>query len=168
MFGRRGCTLPSPTNRYRRLMPKCIPLPPFAELKEKIAYDPEVGFLPEQKTYRNTRDRHHNISFAGRTWPGQRIAWLLGTGEDPGNFYVDHIDGDPENNKISNLRLVTPSQNRMNRRKRPRGWNLVNGRYRASIYVKGTREELGAFDTPEEAHAAYIKRAKEVHGCYFS
>ena len=40
-----------------------------------------------------------------------RIIYKLMTGDDPGQLYVDHMDGDRTNNRIENLQLVTPQQN---------------------------------------------------------
>lgn len=45
-----------------------------------------------------------------------RVVWFLCHGEDPGEFVIDHIDGNPSNNKISNLRKVTLQQNSRNRK----------------------------------------------------
>ena len=43
-----------------------------------------------------------------------RVVWFLCKGEDPGDFLIDHIDGNPSNNRIENLRKVTASQNSRN------------------------------------------------------
>ena len=43
-----------------------------------------------------------------------RVVWFLCKGEDPGNFLIDHIDGNPSNNSIENLRKVTASKNSRN------------------------------------------------------
>jgi hypothetical protein len=40
-----------------------------------------------------------------------RISWLLYYGADPGNYQIDHIDGNRSNNCIKNLRLATASLN---------------------------------------------------------
>lgn len=82
---------------------------------------------------------------------------------------VDHIDGDGLNNQCSNLRLVTRSQQQINRR----GWSLAgvkgvhklpSGRWKSSIGVEGRYEYLGEFGTVEEASAAYRAAADRLHG----
>lgn len=46
-----------------------------------------------------------------------RVAWFLHYGHWP-NEQIDHIDGEPTNNKINNLRLVTQRRNQYNRKAR--------------------------------------------------
>lgn len=86
---------------------------------------------------------------------------------------VDHRDCNPLNNRRSNLRLATKSQNMMNRGRfssNTSGFKGVTkratGKWRARIQVNGLREHIGDFDTPEEAYAAYCEAAKEKHGKY--
>ena len=138
------------------------PMPPLEELRAAVKYDPEIGFIGRSvKGY-------GSISFKGVSYRNARIAYYLATGTDPGRFYVDHIDRDPSNNKLSNLRLATPSQNRMNAPRRAKGWVKVKSGYSARIWVPGKgQESLGVFPTAEEATAAYEKRLKEVHNVIF-
>lgn len=89
----------------------------------------------------------------------------------PEGFQVDHRNGNPFYNAWNNLRVATPIQNAGNscnrRRKRsklPKGVTaLPNGKFRARI-VNGPRIHLGCFESAEEAHTAYCRKAKEVFG----
>ena len=138
------------------------PMPPLEELRAAVNYDPEIGFIGRK------RRKYMTICFRRQEYAGGRVAYYLGTGIDPGKFYVDHIDRDPSNNKLSNLRLATPSQNRMNAPRKAKGWVKVKSGYSARIWVPGKgNERLGVFATPEEATAAYNKRLKEVHDVTF-
>jgi hypothetical protein len=82
---------------------------------------------------------------------------------------LDHIDGDPQNNRIENLRPATYSQNNLNRGKHKRNtsgykgvtWVATAGRYSSRLAIDGKRLFLGYFDTPEEAHKAYCIAAQE-------
>lgn len=78
---------------------------------------------------------------------------------------VDHVNGNPLDNRRSNLRLASAAENQINKKK-PRvdsttkatGVTYRNGKWIASIGYQGGREFLGAFDTKEEA----VKMRKEA------
>ena len=46
-----------------------------------------------------------------------RFIWELKNGEIPEGYFVDHVDRNPLNNQIGNLRLATRKENARNRRK---------------------------------------------------
>jgi len=79
---------------------------------------------------------------------------------------VNHIDRNPSNNYFKNLEYVTHRENH-NHWKIHEGRKLVgsckcNKGYQGRIMVNGKYEFLGLFNTREEAHAAYLRRAKEI------
>lgn len=88
---------------------------------------------------------------------------------------VDHRDGHGLNNQKDNLRLATPQQNNMNRRKRCDNKTGFVGvtkqddckRFRAQIRKNGKVIYLGWFDTPEEASEVYKKAAQQLHGEFY-
>lgn len=53
-----------------------------------------------------------------RLVPVHRIIWTMMFGKIPDGNIVDHIDGDPFNNNISNLRSIPSEENTRNARKR--------------------------------------------------
>lgn len=57
---------------------------------------------------------YFRASFNGKPWYVHRMVWLLCNGCIDDNLQIDHIDGDRQNNKISNLRLVTAFVNQSN------------------------------------------------------
>lgn len=87
---------------------------------------------------------------------------------------VDHIDGDGLNNQRSNLRICTRSENTRNTGRRAdnkSGFKGVffetrAGRWRSEIRTNGKARYLGYFDSPEEAHQAYVAAAAEDHGSF--
>ncbi len=94
------------------------------------------------------------------------IAW--GTGEWP-DGEVDHIDHDPKNNRLENLRVVDRAENAKNRSLSAKNQTGRNGvyrsgnRFKASIGVDGVCVPLGGFATFEQASHAR-KQAEIKYG----
>lgn len=84
--------------------------------------------------------------------------------------YVDHENGDGLDNRRSNLRLATPSQNacnRINRRDNASGFKgvaLDGSKWRARIQVSGKTKSIGLFASIIDAAIAYDRAAFQVHG----
>jgi hypothetical protein len=84
---------------------------------------------------------------------------------------VDHINGDRTDNRRDNLRVATKAQNTSNKAAIvAHGFKGVvfmpNGRYKAQITAQRKTHYLGIFETPEEAHAAYVAAANQHFGEY--
>lgn len=81
---------------------------------------------------------------------------------------IDHIDGNKDNNKLSNLRVTTQRQNMINalpERDLPTGVCFYKGRtkpYMATIQYGEKQKFLGYFATPEEAGEAYQKAVNNI------
>lgn len=102
---------------------------------------------------RRLKGRHPSVEYMHRTVMGLTDAMPL---------EVDHINGCGLDNQRCNLRLATPRLNQLNqhcvRGAVPyRGVHRSNGRFRSRLRVPGGRLDLGHFNTPQEAHAAYEK-----------
>lgn len=92
-----------------------------------------------------------------------RHIWKLSRGEIPKKLQIDHINHNKIDNRMENLRLVTPAENQYNRTDIA-GYYLRKdlGKYQAQIRIKGRKTNLGVYDTAIEARLAYLK-AKEKH-----
>lgn len=86
--------------------------------------------------------------------------------------YADHIDCDRSNNRRDNLRVVSPTENAQNKSMRRTNTSGYVGVYKrqdkwcAQIYVEGKHIGLGCYETPEEAHSAYVAAALRYFGEY--
>ena len=76
---------------------------------------------------------------------------------------IDHIDCVKTNNHISNLRNVTNQENGFNTRCKGYSFHKASGKYEARIRLNRKNIYLGCYDTPEEAHEAYLNKKEEVH-----
>ena len=139
-------------------------LPSQQTLRGLFSY--QDGQLIRTKTGKvcGTKDRQgylvYNVS-RGNQFKVHRLIWKLVYGTDP--RIVDHINGDKQDNRIENLRDGTLADN--NRgfcagRKRDLPMGVVqssSGRYMARLRYANTTKSLGTYDTPEQAHQAYLE-----------
>lgn len=151
-------------------------------LRAALDYNPETGVFTWRagryhRRYAGTIagnthvSGHRQISIDGKKHKSHRLAWLHVYGEWPPGI-LDHINGDPADNRICNLRLATWQQNAFNRkvcRTNKVGLKGVTYKRRirrwvANIHVNGEQKHIGTFKSPEEAHAAYVQAAKEHYG----
>ena len=97
---------------------------------------------------------------------GHHFAWWNHYGEihEDNVLVIDHWDQDKTNNKISNLRLTTQTENLLNssRADKTKGYTFCKrtGKWKATISYKRKSILLGYFDTGEEARQAYLDALK--------
>lgn len=148
----------------------------FHKASQILSYDRDTGEL----TWKVTKGRavkgrpagwlggkYKEVKIDGFNYKAHRIAWLLTYGKWPDD-QVDHIDGNKQNNKLSNLRAVSNKENAHNRHKvnNPTGLLGVkfNGkRFEARIVSDGNFKHLGTFDNADDAHQAYLDAKKYLH-----
>lgn len=151
--------------------------PPNPErLRELLDYDPSTGIFRWKKTMNGKaevggiagsvgRHGYRRIAFDGQRYRAHKLAWFLIYGEWTN---LDHRDCSPDNNKISNLRKATTSQNNANRRNLPRSKSIArgirktkSGKYSAQV---GRSNYLGRFNTLDEAIVAHREAITKFYG----
>ena len=158
---------------HNQAMPQFRPLPPFEEVQKAFNYNPDTGIITHAYRKCGKALAGSNAGFVAAkgylllthnyvTYRCNRIAWLLGNGEDPGNFIVEHQNRNKADNRLCNLRLATDTQNKHN--VVHRGWTLNNGKFRVRIRFEGRSVAVGAFSTAAEAEEAYRQAKLQYHG----
>jgi len=92
-----------------------------------------------------------------------RLIWFMHYGEIPDTFIVDHIDGNPLNNKIENLRLTNKSGNAQNRLCNGYWLDKRTGHYYAAIKLNNVVTYIGTYTTKRLAREAYLDAKLKLH-----
>lgn len=148
-------------------------------LQSLLSYDPETGCFRwlAPRPYCSTGKLaggltsygYIRISVDGRPYQAHRLAWFYVHGRWPSNE-IDHVNGVRSDNRLTNLREATPSQNQANKRIRKDNtsgvkgvtWDKSRGKWLASIHINGKRLGLGRHQTLEQAARAY-EAAASLH-----
>ena len=152
-------------------------LPSIEILNERLIYDASEGKLINKITRCKAKAGEEAGSYDGKGYKQvvimrskylvHRIIWKMHTGTDPGNLIVDHKDRNPDNNHISNLRLLTKSENQENTigrgivkltDKRKKAWQ-------AAIRVNGVQQRT-QHECPLMARLWYLDKKAELHPCF--
>lgn len=88
---------------------------------------------------------------------------------------IDHINRDKWDNRKLNLRICNNAENNWNKTKLTNNksgykgvwWSKERHKWVASIKCNGRKYYIGRFNTPEEAHEAYKKKARELFGAFY-
>ena len=161
-------------------MPKPKPLPTQERLQELFDYSVITGHLYHRQGRNQgqiaggvTGTKGYRSVWVDQTlFRAHRLIWCWVTGEDPINQVIDHADRATDNNAWCNLRCATHSDNLANSKLTTRNTSGFKGvsfhrgaqRWMAMAWRGGRPNYLGLFDTPEEAHAAYLAAAERLHG----
>lgn len=129
---------------------------------------------PDIHTRAAARSWHLHQGYPATTIGSGRKAYKLYlhrfvTEAKPGTI-IDHVNGDPLDNRRENLRVATKSQNAANtgpsvvNRLGLKGVSRRGEKYRAFIHKGGKTIYLGAFDTSKAAACRYDREAKKLFG----
>lgn len=150
-------------------------------LRQILNYDPDTGIFTWKKKISKKvvigteagclRNDYVTINIMGKRYQAHRLALIYIHGHCD-SYDVDHINGNKSDNRISNLRFATRSENKQNiLKKQPNNksgytgvdWHKSSNAWRATITIMRKQKHLGIFKTPEEAHEAYIQAKKQLH-----
>ena len=97
-----------------------------------------------------------------------RVVWGSFNGGCDDNLVIDHIDGNVENNNLSNLQQITSRENTTKCRRPVSGyhgvvWYPANKKWEAALWINRKRIHLGMFEDPVAAHLAYVNAKKRWH-----
>jgi hypothetical protein len=153
-----------------------------ARLRELYLYDAATGVFTRRVSIRQFKagevagfrcgrgGAYVAIKIDQSIYFAHRLAWLYVHGEWPAQF-IDHINGNPSDNRIANLRDVSNEVNAQNKRRARGGSGLMGAypkyrKFRSYIHVDGEQRWIGSFNTAEEANAAFIDAKRRLHqGC---
>jgi HNH endonuclease len=144
-------------------------------LVQRMEYFPETGLLcwrPDGVIATTDTKRGYKLCrIFGKTYQAHRLIWLYVHGNWP-VFFIDHINGNPSDNRIANLRDVPQSENLQNQRKAHKNsksgllgvtWDKQHNSWKARIMAFGVDYQLGMYKDKYQAHQAYILKKRELH-----
>ncbi len=152
------------------------------DLKNKILdFNPHTGelFLLREERYKKARavpikaygnhGGYSKVIIGGKRYLQHRLIWYLYYKKEPPD-YIDHINGDKNDNRIQNLRRVTCAENIQNQIKPTKrsksgflGVSKHRKKWRACICVNRKQINLGVYTTKKEASDVYQVYKKKLH-----
>ena len=153
-----------------------------SHILQVLRYAPETGllfwtdkaYLPLKGKQAGTKHTQGYvvIETKRKRFFAHRVAWLFAYGKFPDGD-IDHINGNPADNRIQNLSDVSCTVNMQNQRKAQShsstgllGVSRNGAGWQSQIRINGKRKQLGTFSTPQQAHEAYVSAKRQYHeGC---
>jgi hypothetical protein len=143
------------------------------ELEDLLNYNPNTGIftnridrgyqaLAGKPTGSYNSSGYIVLKIKQERYMAHRLAWFYVTGNWPKDK-IDHINGIRDDNKFSNLREATVTQNNANT-KPSKGYRKRGDTYQAYISINNKFVSLGTFKKEEEAAEAYKKAHRKIHG----
>lgn len=115
----------------------------------KNKYKNSQAIIGSSAGHLNKKHGYYEVSLEGCRYYAHRLVYLLFNDKIEDNLVIDHKDNNPSNNKISNLRLVSQSENCRNRLKTP---NNKTGIVGVQLIVNKARNEY--------FQASYVENGK--------
>ena len=147
-------------------------------LTKLLDYDTESGVLSWKSCVRNGRsgnkaghihdknNGYRKVKHKNSRYACHILAWMIVYGKTPDNE-IDHIDGNPDNNAVLNLRDVTASTNQRNSPRISKGEHIAMAGVRKVGYkwvVQCCGEDLGSTHCLGQAIKARRAKERELGG----
>lgn len=112
------------------------------------------------------------VGLDGRVLYFHRIVWAIVYGDFPASTVIDHIDGDKSNNRISNLRIASNSENNANAKRASDNKSGIKGvswvkrcqKWHVAVVFEKKNHFVGEFAHLEDAAAAVRIARDKIHG----
>jgi hypothetical protein len=113
---------------------------------------------------------YKSVFLDGKAYPSHRVIYKLFNDDFDG--FIDHIDNNPSNNKIENLRIATPEQNQRNAKLRKDNtsgvkgvsWDKSKQSWRVRLQVNKKQKIFGDFKDLELAELVALEARDKYHG----
>jgi len=113
---------------------------------------------------------YRRVTIKRKGFYAHRLIWMMHEGPISKGMEIDHIDGNPCNNQLANLRLATHSQNQHNSTKPNRNTSGVKGvswcnranKWRGQVMVNW-KSHSRLFNTIEQAESWVKDKRDELH-----
>jgi hypothetical protein len=156
-------------------------------LKEVLEYNAGQGqFYWIKKTSSKSRikvgviagnlniDGYRRIKICGKKYQEHLLVWFYNYGYFPIKV-LDHIDGNPSNNRLENLRECSQSENNRNKGIAVNNTTGFRGvtyckktkKFKSTACLNGKKIHLGYFSTGEEASLVCEAATKDLHGEFY-
>lgn len=147
-------------------------------LKEVLTYDRETGYFTSNYAMRGRskgsicggydKDGYIQTRIDGHLYRAHRLVFLYVYGELP-NGQIDHINHKRDDNRLSNLRLVSHQENRKNSVLNSNNksgylgvhYDKCRKKWKSEICIDGKNKYLGRFDCINDAISARERANKE-------
>jgi hypothetical protein len=114
-------------------------------------------------------DGYARVGIDGKRYFAHRLIFLMQYGRLP--ECIDHIDGNPSNNHIDNLREASHQQNLYNTKLSARNtsgikgvhWHKLSSKWRVILSICGKKQHIGLFADKELADLVSIEARDKYH-----
>lgn len=145
------------------------------DIEAVLLYNEQEGTFTWKRTgklagYTNP-DGYVFIRINKKLYRAHRLVWLLRYGQFP-EAEIDHVDGNPSNNRVENLRLASSSDNKCNTKRRKDNTSGVKGihwykaykKWQVNICKNSKNKCLGYFTDIFEAYCVLTSYRNKLHG----